>query len=261
MSRLMLRSLLTIGVAVTLSGPTVVATTTAATAADAGSSEMAKGKKDKGKKKDPLTATINATLTYSRSGEFNGGEESEKLTVTIKDAEATFREGANYASGKGPVSVTYEARHFTEDRSWHAGCDTELRESKATWSGKSDFGIFPADERRTPTGKIRLKNGWGVEIPQVGKNLSKTMATTGYYNDWESILMENCLTFPISQPLGGWNPYWVNSWVVNGNLNGGGKGVYLSGVDTSGSTTGSGEGKIEFSRSVTNLTKGPGPIN
>ena len=126
-----------------------------------------------------------------------------------------------------------------------------MRESKASWNGKSDFGIFPTDKRRTPTGKVRLKNGWGVEIPQIGKNLNKTMTTTGYYNDWASILMEECLTYEINQPLGGWTPYWVPTWTANGNLSGGGKGVYLSGVDSSGETEGTAEGKIEFNRSVT----------
>lgn len=258
------RSLLVFGIALALAGPAAVVATTTATAADAGaglgSQPLGQAKK-KGKKKEPLTATVNATLTYTQRGEINGGEQTQKLTVTIKDATATFRDGDTVASGKGPVSVAYEARFYTEDRSWHAGCDTELRESKANWSGKSDFGIFPTNERRTPTGKTQLKNGWGVEIPQVGKNLSKTMTTTGYYNDWESILMENCLTYPVNQPLGGWSPYWVNSWTVNGNLNGGGKGVYLSGVNVDGDTEGSAEGKIEFSRSVSKLGKGSGPLN
>ena len=145
MTRLLLRPLLVLGVAAALSCPSAVITT-AATAADtgavAGSTALDKAKKKgkKGKKKEPLTATVNATLTYTRRAELNGGEETQKITITINDAEATFRDGSSGASGKGQVSVAYEARFFTDNRSWHAGCDTELRESKSAWSGKSDFG-------------------------------------------------------------------------------------------------------------------------
>ena len=87
------------------------------------------------------------------------------------------------------------------------------------------------------------------------------MTTTGYYNDWESILMENCLTYQVDEPLGSWSPYWVTTWTANGNLNGGGKGVYLSGVENYGGFEGSADGKIKFSRSVTDLAKGQGSLN
>ncbi len=202
-------------------------------------------------KQEKTTASVGASWTVTRSDELRGGVESEKLTVSVKNGTATFADDtARNAKGTADVSITYEATYATDDRSWHLGCDRERRTSTATYNEKDRPIWVYATNRRTVDGKEqRLANGWAIEIawPSVRR---MGYVTTGFFEDWESIAMQNCLTTPITVPLGHWSPTFVPTLGVTGRLNGGGKGVLLTHAQTSPGQTGQADGRISFSESV-----------
>lgn len=201
-------------------------------------------------KQEKTTGVVNASWSVTRSDELHNGIESETLSVKVKDGKVTFPDATGRtAQGKADVTILYEAKYTTDDRSWHAGCDREERTSTATFHETHPIYVYATD-RRTVSGKEqRLAGGWGVEVawPSIRK---MGLVTTGFFQDWETILMQNCLTTPIDQPLGHWGPQFVVTLGATGSLNGGGKGVLLTQAQSGPSQTGRADGRISFSESV-----------
>ena len=98
----------------------------------------------------------------------------------------------------------------------------------------------------------KLPQGWAVGLadPRRSDRRAFQVVTTGFYQEWFSLLQDDCRQYPISQPLGGWNPYFVTSWTATGKLNGGGKGVLLTSANTGFDQTATVSGKIKFSENV-----------
>lgn len=201
-------------------------------------------------KQEKTTGIVNASWSVSRSDELNNGVESETLSVKVKDGKVTFPDQTGDAApGKADVTILYEAKYSTDDRSWHLGCDREERTSTATFHETYPIYVYGTN-RRTVSGKEqKLTGGWGVEVawPSIRK---MGLVTTGYFQDWETILMQNCLTTPIDQPLGHWGPQFVATLGATGSLNGGGKGVLLTQAQSGGGQVGKADGRISFSESV-----------
>jgi hypothetical protein len=175
-------------------------------------------------------------------------ENWEEITFTIKDGSATFKnDKSRIAWGDGKGTIGYHGHYYTDDRSWHAGCDTELRDSTASWSGKMDFAVFAVNQRREH-GEEQKFNGWAVEVVMPS---GVRPTTTGSYQDWESIAMDNCETFPIDTPMGGWGgPSFPVSRTATGRLTSDGKGVLLTQVASSVDETYTVSGDVKFSKSV-----------
>ena len=185
----------------------------------------------------------------TRSRELKGGIESQKLTVKMSDAEATFAKDSDTgAYGKAKISITYRAHFYTDDASWSVGCDSEVIDSIATFVGKLGFHVYPKGTRRELGREQRLANGWAVELDRTTEQLN--MVTTGKAEYWESLLQERCLSTPITEPIGWWSPYFTYTNEATGKLNGGGKGVILTNVYTEEDQTYEVDGSIKFSKSV-----------
>lgn len=201
-------------------------------------------------KTEKTTATVSGTWTVTRSGELRGGIESEKLTVTIKDGKATFPDPTGRtAKGTADVAITYQGTYSTDDRSWHAGCDHEERTSTATFHESYPIYVYGTNRRTVGGKEQQLVGGWGVEV--AWPPLSKMgLVTTGYYEDWESILMQSCQRASIDAPLGHWGPQFVDTLGATGSLNGGGTGVLLTHAQSGSDQTEKADGRITFSKSV-----------
>lgn len=250
-----LRPILVLGLATTLvavpaeaigSAPRPAAPHATATVASKKKKRPRKGRA----KPTKTTATVSGSWTITRSGELNGGIESEKVTVTIKDGKATFPDQTGRtAKGKADVAITYQGTYSTDDRSWHAGCDHEERTSTATFHDSYPIYVYGTNRRTVDGDEKKLSNGWGVEVawPSVSK---MGLVTTGYFEDWESIAMQNCLRTSIDAPLGGWNVQFATALSATGSLNGGGKGVLLTHAQTDADQTEKADGRISFSKSV-----------
>ncbi|WP_320671648.1 hypothetical protein [Patulibacter defluvii] len=196
------------------------------------------------------TATVSGSWTISRSGELRGGVESEKLTVTVKDGTATFPDTTGRsAKGKADVAITYQATYGTDDRSWHAGCDREERTSTATFHERAPIYVYATNRRTVGGVERKLAGGWAVEVawPSIDE---MGLVTTGYFEDWESIAMQNCLRTPIDAPLGHWNVQFAPTLAATGGLDGGGTGVLLTHAQSGGDQREEADGRIRFSRSV-----------
>lgn len=201
-------------------------------------------------KQEKTTGVVNASWSVSRSDELRNGIESETLSVKVKDGKVTFPDKTGRtAQGKADVTILYEAKYSTDDRSWHAGCDHEERTSTATFHETYPIYVYGTNRRTVGGKEQKLVGGWGVEValPEIRK---MGLVTTGYFQDWETILMQNCLTTPIDQPLGHWGPQFVATLGATGSLNGGGKGVLLTQAQSGGGQTGKADGRISFSESV-----------
>ncbi len=205
-------------------------------------------KKKKKKKKVPLTATVSGTFTIKQDIEGGFGNDSgpnwQQLTVEIKGAVVPFTGPSRFsAAAKATATFTYRAEASTEDRSYHAGCDSETRETSGTWTGKTDVVIRESTWLQT-NGKSKRYPGWYVtvdppdEIPLVSK---------GSYLDWESILMTNCQTFEANKPLGGWSTGFAKPDGV-GKLAADDRSVPLLSIDTEVGQTGSAQGKLRFNK-------------
>lgn len=203
------------------------------------------------KKTEPPVATANATFVFARTAELQGGIETEKLTVVIKNAQAKVKDdvfGIQTARGTARGTVEYAARFYTEDRSWQIGCDTEIRESTASWSGELRFTVDAVAKRYVQGNPSKVPNGWrlGVALPDMAAT------TTGSFLEWDSILEDTCLTVPNNVPLGWWSPGFPGSGLIStGSLNSDGKGVILNSLNTAlPEQTGSVDGRITFAPAV-----------
>ncbi len=217
-------------------------------AAPAPAAQAAKKKKKKKKKPVPLTATVSGTFTIRQNLEGGFGNDNgpnwQQLKVEIKNAVVPFTGAYRFtAAAKASATFTYHAEARTEDRSWHAGCDSESRETNGTWTGKTYVGIKESKWLQT-SGKSKHFAGWQVtvaapdDIPLVSK---------GSYLDWESILMTNCQTFDANQPLGAWSTGFAQPDGV-GKLAADNRSVPLLSIDTDVNQTGTAQGKLRFNK-------------
>lgn len=202
----------------------------------------------KKKKKKPLTATVSGTFTIRQNLEGGFGNDNgpnwQQLKVEIKDAVVPFAGPSRFsAAAKATASFAYHAEASTADRSWHAGCDSESRETNGTWAGKATVVIRESTWLQT-NGKSKRFAGWQVtveppdDIPLVSK---------GSYQEWESILMTNCLTFDASKPLGGWGIGFAKPDGV-GRLAADNRSVPLLSINTDVDQTGTASGKLRFNK-------------
>ena len=202
----------------------------------------------KKKKPAPLTATVSGTFTIKQNleGGFgnDGGPNWQQLKVEIKNAVLPFDGPAKYgATAKASVSFTYHAEASTEDRSWHAGCDSESRKTDGTWSGKADVVLKESTWLQT-SGKSKRYAGWQVEVVPPDEI---PLVSKGSYNDWDSILMTECQTFDASKPLGSWGTGFAKPDGV-GKLGADNRSVPLVSIDTDVNQTGTADGKLRFNK-------------
>lgn len=204
-------------------------------------------KKKKKKKPAPLTATVSGT--FSIREEIEGGFGNDKgpnwqeLSVEVKKAEIPFTVTNYNAAVKATVTFHYHAEARTEDRSYHLGCDSEYRETDGTWTGKTSVGAKETKWLQT-NGKSKAYSGWTVYVEPPD---SIPLTTKGAYNDWESILMTNCLTYDITQPLGGWSAGFARPDGV-GKLADDNRSVPLLSINTGFGQTGKASGSIRFNK-------------
>lgn len=243
-----LRTLATVVGLIAIAAPvpgTAIANDHAPTAA------AAKKKKKKKKKPKGITATVNATLTVRETDPLGFGNDNgpswQELKVTIKNAEIPVRDpGRDSGGAKVPVTVSYNAEASTQDRSWHAGCDSENIKSSGTWTGKLSVAIKTSKWLDTK-GVSKGFQGWTVwtESPE-----DFPWTTTRTWVDWESILMEQCLNFDSKTPLGGWGPGFSRVEGV-GKMTSDNRSVLITGINTDVNETGTASGSIKFSASPT----------
>jgi hypothetical protein len=215
-----------------------------ALAAPAGAAHAAKKKKPA-----PLTATVSGTFAIRQDIEGGFGNDNgpnwQKLTVEIKKAQIPFTGSYGLsAAAKATVTFTYHAEASTSDRSWHAGCDSETRQTDGTWTGKTMVSVKESTWLQT-SGKSKRYAGWQVkaQLPDAGIKLT----SKGSYQDWESILMTNCQTFDASAPLGMWGTGFAEPDGV-GRLAADNRSVPLLSIDTDTGQTGSASGRLHFNK-------------
>lgn len=216
-------------------------------------SSLIKKEKKKGKNKDKekTVATVDAEWTVTESRELQGGTESQEILISVKNGKVRFDDDSDTrATGRADVKITYRGHFYTEDRSWHIGCDTEERTTTATFSERSLIDVAMSKSWVKDGVSERIGNGWTVWLDRPLEDLARSSVTTGFYLDWESLLQDKCASYPISDPLGWWAPSFVTEYSVTGKLNGGGKGVILNRPFTNRDQTATATGRIEFSESV-----------
>lgn len=208
-------------------------------------------KKKKKKKKAPLTATVNGTFTVRQDNPLGFGNDAgpnwQQLKVVIKNAKIPFRApNRQSAAASANVRFEYEAEAHTQDRSWAAGCDREDRQTYGGWSDKTTVTIRETRWLQT-NGKSKKYLGWQVIAapPEAGiYTVSK-----GSYQEWESILMSNCLSIAANEPLGGWSTGFAQPDGL-GRLSSDNRSVPLTAINTGVDQTGTVTGSVRFSESV-----------
>lgn len=211
----------------------------------------------KQKKNEANVAHASGTVTIRRTyDEVAPAEKWEEYRISFKNVNAK-QEGTSvrkdwYSDRSVKMSISYTARYYTDDRSWHAGCDIETYDTTGTWSGTVSAFLSPGRSITASGKKVKLVRGWTLALstPDI-----ITTTTSGYYEDWESILMENCITTPITEPGGVWFGPTVlttmaGSLQVAGNLTSNGKQILLTQVLTDTDETFTVDGRIEFDRSA-----------
>ncbi|MEI2702965.1 MAG: hypothetical protein V9E83_11260 [Baekduia sp.] len=219
-----------------------------ATASVAGVAVPAAGAKKKAAA--PLTATVNGTFTIKAEveGGFgnDGGPNWQNVSYELKDVKIPFAKGVTtYASAKVKVRMKYEAMAHTDDRSWHAGCDSEDRHSYSSYTGDVTVGVKETNWLQT-NGKSKKYLGWTV-TPSLPDD--PIVVSSGYYQDWESILMETCVNYGVNTPLGGWSVGFAQPDGV-GKLNSERKSVLITAIDTDLGQTGTATGTIKFNKTL-----------
>jgi hypothetical protein len=206
----------------------------------------------KKKKKEPFTATVSGTFTIKQTDPLGFGNDKgpnwQQITVKLKDAKVPFAKGWRAsAAAKATATFEYRAEARTEDRSWHAGCDSEFRETTGTWTGKTSVSVSENATYLQTGGKSKRFGGWKVwvEMPKDGIPL----VSKGSYNDWESILMTNCQTFEVDKPLGWWSTGFAQPHGV-GKLASDRRAVPLLSINTEVDQTGSANGKLRFNQAL-----------
>ncbi len=212
-----------------------------------------KGRKAPAKKPAVLTATVNTSFSLKRVEEHgfgnDGGPMWQKLSVEVKSAKIPFKgDWRESAAADATVTWTYEAQASTDDRSWHLGCDSELRESKATWTGKASVGLRKSTWRQT-NGKSKRQHGWEVLVSQPDAGLP--VVSSGWFQDWESIAMQNCITTPTTDQLGSFSASFAQPTAM-GSLNDDRTSVLLVHSDTLEGETATTSGTIKFSEKLPN---------
>lgn len=220
----------------------------AAGAADA----PAQAAKKKKKKKEPFTATVSGSFTIKQTDPLGFGNDKgpswQQITVKLKDAKIPFAKGWRAsAAAKATATFEYRAEARTEDRSWHAGCDSEFRETTGTWTGKTSVSVSENATYLQTGGKSKRFGGWKVWVEQPKGGIP--LVTKGSYNDWGSILMANCQTFEVNEPLGSWSTGFAEPHGV-GKLASDKRTVPLLSINTDVDQTGSANGKLRFNQDV-----------
>lgn len=215
------------------------------------STPAARAAAKKKKKKAPLTATVNGTFTVRQNNPLGFGNDNgpnwQQLKVVIKDAKIPFR-APNRQSAAASVSARfeYEAEAHTQDRSYALGCDSEDRQTYGGWSDKTTVTIRETRWLQT-NGTSKKYLGWQVIAtpPEAGiYTVSK-----GSYQEWESILMTNCLSVEANKPLGSWGTGFAQPDGL-GKLSSDNRSVPLTAINTEVDQTGTVTGSVKFSESV-----------
>ena len=212
-----------------------------------------KGRKAPAKKPKVLTATVKTSFSITRTDEEGfGGDKGplwQKLSAEVKDAKIPFRgDWRESAAAEATVTWTYEALASTSDRSWQVGCDSEIRESKATWTGKLFVGLRKQTWRQT-AGKSKRQPSWEVVVPQPEEGLPVT--STGSIQAWDSLLMQDCIVTPTSEQLGLFSTSFASPTAM-GSLNDDRSSVLLVHTDTLEGETATTSGTIRFSEKIPN---------
>lgn len=219
----------------------------AAAHADLAGQPVAQAAKKK-KKKVPLTATVSGTFTIKQEIEGGFGNDSgpnfQQITVKLSETKVPFKAGYGLsAAAKGTATFTYHAEARTEDRSYHAGCDSETRQTNGTWTGKTDVVVKESSWLQT-NGKSKKYAGWVVAVEPPDEI---PLTSNGLYTDWDSILMTDCLKFEVNEPLGSWSSGFARPDGV-GKLADDKRSVPLLSIDTAFGQTGSAKGKLRFNK-------------
>lgn len=207
--------------------------------------------KKKKKKSAVTTATINGTFTVRNTDPLGFGNDNgpkwQQTRVTLKNAKLTFRKGNNAsAAGRVSAQIDYDAFAKTDDRSWHAGCDSEERTAFGTYLGKVDLMIKQSNWRINQGKSVRFR-GWTVTptLPDEGIDVK----AGGYWQDWDSILMDQCNRYGTIDLLGSFNPGFAQP-NASGRLSADRKSVTLSWTDTELEQSSTTSGAIKFSAPV-----------
>lgn len=222
-----------------------------AIAADGAPTARAAAAKKKKKKKAPLTATVNGTFTVRQDNPAGFGNDEgpnwQQLKVVIKDAEIPFRApNRQSASADVTVRVGYEAQAHTMDRSWALGCDREDRQTLSGASEKMTVTVRESSWLQT-AGTSKKYLGWQV-VATLPTAFSFEVSK-GSWQEWDSILMTDCLTVAANKPLGSWGLGWASPDGL-GLLTSDGRGVPLTAINTDVNQTGSVTGSVKFNQSV-----------
>ena len=203
------------------------------------------------KKKKPLTATVNGTFVVRGDNPAGFGNDEgpnwQQLTVVIKDAKIPFRAGNKQsAAATANVRFEYVAEAHTKDRSYAAGCDSEDRETYGGWSDKTTVTVRETRWHQK-NGKSKKYLGWQV-VAAPPENGIYTVSK-GSYQEWDSILMEDCNTVEINKPLGSWSTGFATPDGL-GKLATDNRSVPLTAINTDVDQTGTVTGSIKFNKSV-----------
>jgi hypothetical protein len=203
------------------------------------------------KKKVPLTATVNGTFVVREDNPagfgYDEGPNWQQLTVVIKDAKIPFR-APNRQSAAATVNVRFEytAEAHTQDRSYAAGCDSEDRETYGGWSDKTTVTVRETHWLQK-NGKSKKYLGWQV-IATPPENGIYTVSK-GSYQEWDSILMEDCNTVEANKPLGSWSTGFATPDGL-GKLSSDNRSVPLTAINTEIDQKGTVTGSVKFNKSV-----------
>lgn len=203
----------------------------------------------KGKK--PLIATINGTFKIRADNPAGFGNDEgpnwQQLTVVIKDLEIPFSpKNLDSASSEESVKFAYEAVAHTDDWSYALGCDQAERKMSGTWTGITRVTVRETHWRET-NGKQKKFLGWQVVAAAPKRGIETE--STGFHQEWESILMSNCLTIPENEPLGTWSTGFAVPDGL-GKLSSDNRSVPLTAINTGFGQTGTAKGSIKFNKQI-----------
>lgn len=205
----------------------------------------------KKKKKAPLTATVNGTFTVRQDDPLGFGNDNgpnwQQLKVVIKDAKIPFRApNRESAAAKVNARFEYEAEAHTQDRSYALGCDSEDRQTYGGWDDKTTVTVRQTRWlQKNGTSKKYL--GWQVVATPPPDGIYTV--SKGSYQEWESILMTNCLSVEYNKSLGSWSSGFANP-DGQGKLSSDNRSLPLTAINTDVNQTGTVTGTVKFNESV-----------
>jgi hypothetical protein len=144
------------------------------------------------------------------------------------------------------VRFEYTAEAHTEDRSYAAGCDREDRETYGGWDDKTTVTVR---ETRWLQKKGKSKKYLGWQVVATPPEQGIYTVSKGSYQEWDSILMEECLTVEANKPLGSWSTGFAVPDGL-GKLSTDDRSVPLTAINTDLDQTGTVTGSIKFNKSV-----------